>query len=94
MELSVSKLNSIIRGLFGPHAVIYNDRLQDGRRSIKVAGSQEADYDLLRAALERHGYAVAKQQYVCRERRVSNGRGQIRWRLYVGRSPVQPTVAV
>lgn len=51
----------LIRGLAGRDAVIYNDKLADGRRSIKVCRWGETDYNNAKRMLEFLGMIVTKK---------------------------------
>ena len=56
--MRVTKTTEIARALAGRGAVIFNDRLAGGRRSLKVWGWKRADYERCKRALEDEGLQV------------------------------------
>jgi len=69
------KVASAIRTITGKGSVIFNDKLVDGRRSLKVWGWMYAEYAEAADILRQHGHEVTMVQ-------VPAGRGK-RWRLHV-----------
>lgn len=69
------KVASAIRTLTGKGSVIFNDKLVDGRRSLKVWGWIYAEYAEAADILRKQGHEVTMVQ-------VPAGRGK-RWRLHV-----------
>jgi hypothetical protein len=53
-----SKLNQLIRAQAGKSRRVYNDKLADGTRSVKVSGWLRGDYKLAKSTLEAEGYEV------------------------------------
>ena len=53
-----SKLNQLIRAQAGKSRRVYNDKLADGTRSVKVRGWRKGDYKLAKSTLEAEGYEV------------------------------------
>ena len=53
-----SKLNQLIRAQAGKSRRVYNDKLADGSRSVKVSGWLRGDYKLAKRTLEAAGYDV------------------------------------
>ncbi len=53
-----SKLNQLIRAQAGKSRRVYNDKLADGSRSVKVSGWLRGDYKLAKSTLEAEGYEV------------------------------------
>ena len=53
-----SKLNRLIRAQAGKSRRVYNDKLADGTRSVKVRGWRKGDYKLAKSTLEAEGYEV------------------------------------
>ena len=53
-----SKLNRLIRAQAGKSRRVYNDKLADGTRSVKVRGWRKGDYRLAKSTLEAEGYEV------------------------------------
>ena len=53
-----SKLNQLIRAQAGKSRRVYNDKLADGTRSVKVRGWRKGDYMLAKSTLEAEGYEV------------------------------------
>lgn len=53
-----SKLNQLIRAQAGKDCRVYNDKLADGTRSVKVSGWLKGDYKLAKSTLEAAGYKV------------------------------------
>jgi hypothetical protein len=49
---------AVARHIAGPHAFIFNDRLADGRRSLKVWGWSKEKYTPIKTALEHLGCQV------------------------------------
>ena len=74
--MAISKTRTIINAveLMRPMqgGYIFNDKLVDGTRSVKVWGWTDADYDNAKNMLERAGLAVIKKVRV----KTSTGRGQ------------------
>ena len=57
------QLGQIVRGVVGKGGTVYNDKLANGTRSIKVEkyGWTNKDYDAVQTALEAEGYTVTRQ---------------------------------
>ena len=53
-----SKLNQLIRAQAGKSRRVYNDKLADGTRSVKVSGWLKGDYKLAKSTLQAAGYKV------------------------------------
>lgn len=56
--MNVTKTTEIARALAGSGATIFNDKLVDGRRSLKVWRWSKADYERCKKALEDEGLRV------------------------------------
>ena len=56
MTRSIAML--MVRALAGTDEIIFNDKLVDGRRSIKVQGWSNADYKHAKRVLELEGFHV------------------------------------
>jgi len=60
----MSKIGRIIRSLIkNDRHWVFNDRLLDGTRSVKVWGWREVDYDIAAKALEAAGCTVKKVRF-------------------------------
>lgn len=53
-----SKITQLIRAQAGKSRRVYNDKLADGTRSVKVRGWRKGDYRLAKSTLEAEGYEV------------------------------------
>jgi len=53
-----SKITQLIRAQAGKSRRVYNDKLADGTRSVKVRGWRKGDYKLAKSTLEAEGYEV------------------------------------
>ena len=53
-----SKITQLIRAQAGKSRRVYNDKLADGTRSVKVRGWRKDDYKLAKSTLEAEGYEV------------------------------------
>ena len=61
--MAASKIMRIVRGVTGYNGYIYNDKLADGVRSIKVGlGTNVELTGAVKAALEAEGYTVEMVQ--------------------------------
>lgn len=56
--MATTKTMRIVRALAGKDATVFNDKLVDGTRSIKVWGWRPADYLKAKEALEQVGLKV------------------------------------
>lgn len=56
--MHVTKTTRIARKLAGPRATIFNDKMVDGRRSLKVWGWKRNDYEECERQLRAAGLAV------------------------------------
>ena len=61
--MASKQLGKIVRGVVGKGGTVYNDKLANGTRSIKVEkyGWTNKDYDAVQTALEAEGYTVTRQ---------------------------------
>lgn len=65
--MATSKIAKIVRGVVGYNAEVFNDKLKNGMRSIKVnCGNDEAQVDAIKSALEAAGYQVKKVKTLTR----------------------------
>jgi hypothetical protein len=53
--MAKTKTIGVVRQLTGPMPIVFNDRLKNGVRSVKVWGWRVADYERAVAALEAAG---------------------------------------
>lgn len=56
--MAITQTTRIARELAGPRATIFNDRMVDGRRSLKVWGWKLHDYRECQRLLEAAGHKV------------------------------------
>lgn len=61
--MATTKTMKIVRKLAGTLATVFNDKLVDGTRSIKVWGWRPADYLKAKEALEQAGLKVRLVQF-------------------------------
>ncbi len=69
--MATSNMMKIVRKVVGNDAVLFNDKLKNGSRSIKGWGLREADYDAVQAALEAAGFTVSKTRHTYFEQRLA-----------------------
>ena len=53
--MAVTKTMRLVRGLAGKDKTVFNDKLKDGVRSVKVWGWELADYDNAKSILSLSG---------------------------------------
>lgn len=62
-----TEIGKLIRAQAGSNRTIFNDRLKDGTRSIKVGGWTKGDYIVARKQLERAGYTAKLVEFAVGE---------------------------
>ena len=62
--MNASAMMKIVRGVVGKGGTIYNDKLKNGARSVKVEkyGWQDSDYNAVLAALTAAGFSARLTQ--------------------------------
>lgn len=56
--MAVTETTRIARKLAGRRTTIFNDKLADGRRSLKVWGWDRFNYEICKECLEKAGHTV------------------------------------